>query len=97
MVDDQTGWLLTETSAFKTHDGGLKWTDVTPASFVGVSDIKAGFIDDITGCIALFKENASNLEILRTSDGGAKRGLAFSIDSREGTDGTLAGCAYFYR
>ena len=57
MVDDQTGWLSYETSAFKTHDGGLKWTDVTPASFVGVSDIKAGFIDDITGCIALFKEN----------------------------------------
>lgn len=83
MVDDQIGWLLTETAVFKTHDGGLKWTDVTPASFVGVSDIGAGFIDDITGCIALFKENASNLEMLKTGDGG-QTWTPFSIESREG-------------
>ena len=83
MIDDQIGWLLTETAIFKSNEGGLEWTDITPASFVGVSDIKAGFIDDITGCIALFKENAANLEILRTSDGG-QTWTSFNIDSREG-------------
>ena len=82
-IDDNNVWVVTEKAVFRTKNNGHKWLNVTPLSYAGMGDFKAVFLDHNVGHIAALKEDALDLEILKTVDGG-QTWTSFNINSREG-------------
>ncbi len=70
MLDRSNGWALTDNKILKTTDGGVHWTNVTPAQAPLTRGSKANFLSSSYAWVV--STNATNNVIVqRTTDGGA--------------------------
>lgn len=70
MVDENSGWALSNTLVLKTNNGGIDWIKVTPAVFSDNSDISGFFLSEKIGWIAVHVPDASYIRIYGTQNGG---------------------------
>lgn len=73
MIDEQNGWMITDTSVLRTADGGATWHNVTPN---GVSKLGYGtgraFLDSNRGWVLIADPNnpVNTGTLYHTTDGG---------------------------
>jgi photosystem II stability/assembly factor-like uncharacterized protein len=68
MFNESTGWAISPTAVIRKDQGD--WTEVSPKKETGYRFSVAEFADVRTGWLSSSKEGATNITILRTSDGG---------------------------
>jgi photosystem II stability/assembly factor-like uncharacterized protein len=71
MIDTMTGWALSEHAVLKTTDGGLHWKNVTPSGTTVTSNSIAEFCTASMVWLAVPQAQATNTQIVHTTDGGA--------------------------
>jgi len=76
MVNETTGWALTENALLRTTDGGRRWVDRTPPGLhtrvldVGVGSTPFAFRGALDGWLAV--SLPGRVRVFRTVDGGAR-------------------------
>lgn len=73
MLDTHNGWALTLNSVLKTADGGVHWSNVTPANAGLNSSAKGQFMNMHDAWIAIgtaSQQEGPGISVLRTTDGG---------------------------
>jgi len=70
MVNAMTGWATAEGFIFRTVDGGVSWTDITPKGIAGHITGHIFSRDGQTAWIAFIKESSSKIIVYNTADGG---------------------------
>ncbi len=97
LVSDKIGWVVTGSSVFRTIDGGLTWTDMSPA---GMTLRSAAIVDADT--VAIASTDGSMVRITTTHD-GARSWISSSVDAGPANAGPIlwfrsssVGTATFY-
>src|ERR1700680_45390 len=70
MIDETTGWAMTQNAVLRTTDGGVHWKDVTPADRPLISGINAHFLTVSNAWVSMSPTASSTTLVFHTSDGG---------------------------
>jgi photosystem II stability/assembly factor-like uncharacterized protein len=70
MLDDHTGWALTDAAVLRTTDSGARWYDVTPTGLNTAAPYRAFFLDAATAWLTVPGTDPTSGTLFHTSDGG---------------------------
>ncbi len=70
MIDETTGWAMTQNAVLRTSDGGLHWKDLTPAHHPLISEIDAHFLTASDAWVSMSPATSPTTLVFHTGDGG---------------------------